>query len=122
MKNKSYIFCFLLFVAVFSIAYLVGGFIVRDNEPESIISNEANIGVVSEEETTRKTGTENKKIGYWIKADEDYIVIYNSDGIMISNTEISIEHFEDSEKQILREGIYVESAENLFRYLESYTS
>lgn len=122
MKKKSYIFCFLLFTALFSGAYVLGELFVREPEQESPISNEANIGVVNEVETTTKSNTESVKSGYWIKADGDYIVIYNSEGTMLTNTEISITNLEDSEKQILKEGIYVETADSLFRYLESYTS
>lgn len=121
MRNKSYIFCFILFTILFVAAYVAGRFVVTDDEKETGISNKANAEVIKETEYITKTNN-NDTSGYWIKAEGDYIVIYNGNGTVITNTEISIENFEDREKQILREGIYVETADSLFRYLESYTS
>lgn len=124
MNKKSYIFCFVVFMVIFMAAYVAGNFIVMDKEKESVKLNEANVNVIDETktETTSVTNTNISIGGYWIKADENYIVIYNRDGTLVSNTEICIDNFTDSEKKILTEGIYVETAEDLFRYLESYTS
>lgn len=120
MKNKSYIFCFVTFIAIFILAFFVGDRLGR--EDKKIKTDKTNANVVKETENTETDRVATTSSGYFIKAEKGYIIIYNHEGELISNTEISIAHFTEQEKRILENGIYVESAENLFRYLESYTS
>lgn len=121
MSKKSYIFCFVAFIIFFIAVYFAGKSIVKtDNNKEKSI-NEVNVAVENNE-TATKESNHREVAGYWMKTDNHYIVIYNNKGEIITNTEISVVNFSDTDKQILEDGIYVETAEDLFRYLESYTS
>jgi len=112
MSKKSYIFCFAIFAVLFITAYLIGVVVARDSESQVNITTDTDIFEESSEVYE----------GYWIKAVNGYIVIYNHEMELISNTEISVDLFSLSERNILESGIYVETAEELFSYLESYTS
>lgn len=121
MSKKSYIFCFVVFIIFFIMVYFTGKTIVKTDEDNKNNINEVNVAVEDNEKVSDKNG-QKQVAGYWIKTDNNYIVIYNNKGEIITNTEISDVNFSDTDKQILKEGIYVETAEDLFRYLESYTS
>lgn len=124
MKEKSYIFCFVAFIIIFIMAFFAGDYL--GNKENKIVSDKTDARVWKEEETRTETIETSRSnttgAGYWIKAENEYIVIYNYNGELVSNTEIGTWHFSEQEKKILENGIYVESAEDLFRYLESYTS
>lgn len=123
MRSKSYIFCFIVLIAVFLLSYTAGLYYGKDSAPKKEQVNTANIKTETESKKDNIVdSTESKLEGYWIKAMNNHIVIYSGDGAVLSNTEIAIDNFTESEKSILKEGIYVETAQKLFRYLESYTS
>ena len=70
-----------------------------------------------------QTETENLSEGYWVKAVNNKIFVYKSDGTtIVAETDIDISECSNSERSILENGVYLESAEELFKYLESNTS
>ncbi|MBE5957869.1 MAG: hypothetical protein E7254_03275 [Lachnospiraceae bacterium] len=112
MKRKTYIFCFVALIILFVSAYFAGTKIVKRNQIKyKGTDGEAvtNVGVTVIS-------------GYWLRLKDDYVVIYNSKDEYIANTAISTDSLSEEEKLILENGIYVETANELFRYLESYTS
>ena len=111
MKRKTYIFCFGALIILFVSAYFVGAFIGKRHTAQY---NKVDNEVV--------TSISKMTSGYWIRLKEGYIVIYNYKDEFVANTAISSEFLTEEERNILEDGIYVESANDLFRYLESYTS
>jgi hypothetical protein len=112
MKRKTYIFCFVALIILFISAYFAGSYSVKKN---NIKYNKVDSEVIT-------NNIERKATGYWIRIKNGYIVIYNYNDEFIANTAISSEYLSEEERLILEDGVYVESAHELFRFLESYTS
>lgn len=114
MNKRAYIFCLIVFMMGFMIAYFCG-FELGSYEYSS--PQDKAVDVSPKEET--QVSTE----GYWVKAHNDKIFVYKSDGrTVIAETDIDISQFSSREKKILESGIYLETAEELFKYLEANTS
>jgi hypothetical protein len=114
MNKRAYIFYFIVFILGFSVAYLSGVKMGTYSYPQS---SEKEVNVNAQQET--ETSTE----GYWVKISDDKIVVYHSDAeTVVAETDIDISEFSEKEKKILENGIYLENAEELFKYLEANTS
>lgn len=114
MNKRAYIFYLMILVCGFIIAYFAGVKMGSGTE-QSNIEQEANVVP----ETSTSTPTE----GYWVRAIDDTIYVYKSDKeTLVAETDINISGLTDKEKSILENGVYLENAEELFKYLEANTS
>lgn len=114
MNKRAYIFYLLVFIAGFAVAYFCG---VELGTYEYNTEQEQAVDVSPEKETLPPTD------GYWVKANNYKIYVYKSDGkTIIAETDIDISEFSLRERKILENGIYLETAEELFKYLEANTS
>ena len=110
MNKRAYIFYLLIFIFGFSLCYFVG-YKVGSN------TKMANTKVTESKESEKKVS------GYWIKAVNDTIFVFEKDGkTVVAQTDINISFLSEKEKALLSDGIYFETAEDLFKYLESNTS
>lgn len=114
MNKRAYIFYLIILVCGFAIAY-VSGFKIGSGNNQSKIEKEVNVNP----EISTSSPTE----GYWVKAVADKIYVYKSDkSTLVAETDINISGLSDGEKSILENGVYLENAEELFKYLEANTS
>lgn len=114
MNKRAYIFCFSVLICGFIVAYIAG--IKMGLEPQNE-KKEKEVNVNPQQETSVAAE------GYWVKAVDDKIFVYKSDGeTIVAETDIDISECSNMEKSILENGVYLESAEELFKYLESNTS
>lgn len=114
MNRRAYIFYLMILVCGFILAY-VAGVKMGSGTEQSNIEKEANVVP----ETSTSTPTE----GYWVKSVDDIIYVYKSDRTtVVAETDINISGLSDKEKSILENGVYLENAEELFKYLEANTS
>ena len=115
MSKRAYIFCLIIFIFGFSVAYVAG---IKEGLDEQPITNEKAVNVNPDKATTA-----DETEGYWVKAVNDVIFVYKSDKTtMIAETDINISELSAREKNVLTDGIYLENAEELFKYLEANTS
>ena len=114
MNKRAYIFCLIVLFLGFVVSYRVGVKLGEGNEQE-ILEQQVN----GNPETSAGTPTE----GYWVRAVDNIIFVYKHDGTtVIAETDIDISNLSEQEKSILEHGVYLESAEELFKYLEANTS
>lgn len=114
MNKRAYIFYLMILICGFTIAY-VAGFKIGSGSEQSNIEKEVNVD--PEESTNTPTD------GYWVKSVNDKIYVYKSDKeTLVAETDINISGLSDKEKNILENGVYLENAEELFKYLEANTS
>lgn len=114
MNKRAYIFYLSVFVVGFVIAYVVG---LKEGTDEGKALSDQVVNINSNGEKT--TTTE----GYWVKVHNNKIIVYKSDGsTVIAETDIDIKDYSASEQNILQDGIYLESSEKLFKFLEANTS
>lgn len=114
MSKRAYIFGFIVFIIFFIIVYLAG---VQLGTYDYSSESDKAVNVNPEKETESQTE------GYWVKANNNKIFVYKSDGeTIIAETDIDISEFSLQERMILENGVYLESAEDLFKYLEANTS
>ena len=114
MSKRAYIFTFIVCILGFVIAYLAG---VKLGTYDYEDNSDKTVNVNPEKETDSPTE------GYWVKATNSKIYVYKSDGeTIVAETDIDISEFSLQERSILENGIYLESAEELFKYLEANTS
>lgn len=115
MNKRAYIFYLSVLIAGFLIAYLSG---LKLGTYQYTQSKDKTVNV-SPEKNTEASATE----GYWVKASSNKIFVYKSDGeTVVAETDIDISEFSEREKKILENGVYLENAEKLFKYLEANTS
>lgn len=108
MNKRAYIFCLLalIIVATFEIGYNIG--IRKENNTNN---SKTNAEVSSKEE------------GYWIQAVDGMVTVFEEDKeTVVATTEISVSYFSEEEQEVLEEGFYFETAEELFNFLEANTS
>ena len=115
MNKRAYIFCLIVFIMGFCIAYFAG-----------IKEGENNIPLKREKTADVKPKEKNNNIaeeGYWVKSVNDVIIVYKSDKkTIVAETDISISKMTEKERNVLLDGIYLETSEELFKYLEANTS
>lgn len=116
MNKHAYIFYLSLLIVGFLVAYLSGLKLGVSNS--NGINNDKTVNVSPEIESNISV-TE----GYWVKSNDNKILVYKSDGnTIIAETDIDISECSEQEKKILENGVYLENAEKLFKYLEANTS
>ena len=110
MNKRAYIFCLIVLIIGFSISYICGS--KFGNRNSKTISNQI------------ETETSKSKIsGFWVKIKDGSVFVYQSDGqTVVSETGIDISQLSDQEIKILETGVYLETAQELFNFLESSTS
>lgn len=114
MNKRAYIFYFSIMVLGFFIAFFCG---VNLGEKDSRTNIDKTVNVNPTDNSI--TATE----GYWVKSNNNKIYVYKSDNeTIIAETDIDISEFTLKERKILENGIYLETAEQLFKYLEANTS
>ena len=117
MNKRAYIFCLIVFIIGFSLAYIVG-MKIGTEEGETLKEKVVN---VSPNQNSNSNETEAE--GYWVKTLNDKIIVYKKDGTtIVAETDINVSRLSDTDQKVLEHGIYLESAEELFKFLEANTS
>ena len=115
MSKRAYIFCLVIFIIGFLAAYIVGveiGTKEGDNLKEKVVN-------VSPDNKSDSKEVE----GYWVKGLNDKIVVYKKDGkTVVAETDIVVSRLPEADRKVLENGIYIENAEKLFKFLEANTS
>lgn len=115
MSKRAYIFCLVVFIIGFLAAYIVGveiGTKEGDNLKEKVVN-------VSPDNKSDSKEVE----GYWVKGLNDKIVVYKKDGkTVVAETDIVVSRLPEADRKVLENGIYIENAEKLFKFLEANTS
>ncbi len=75
----------------------------------------------TEESTETEEQTENPNT-FYAKEYNGYVAIFNHTNSLYEYTDISVEMLDDVVKKRIKEGIYFENIEELFAFLESYSS
>ena len=113
MNRRAYIFCLSILICGFVVAYICG--MKMGSGQDNVREQAVNVNPQQENVTSSE--------GYWVKANDNKIFVYKSDGeTMIAETGIDISEFSNQERSILENVVYLENAEELFKYLESNTS
>lgn len=115
MSKRAYIFCLVVFIIGFLAAYIVGveiGTKEGDNLKEKVVNVSPN------------NKSDSKEVeGYWVKDLNDKIVVYKKDGkTVVAETDIVVSRLPEADRKVLENGIYIENAEKLFKFLEANTS
>ena len=108
MSKRAYIFCLVVFIIGFLAAYIVG----------------VEIGTKEGDNLKEKVVNVSKEVeGYWVKDLNDKIVVYKKDGkTVVAETDIVVSRLPEADRKVLENGIYIENAEKLFKFLEANTS
>lgn len=111
MKNKYGIGIFvLLFLFIYFISY---GAYHESFQKENLSKNE----------TLTELTQENQMTGYYLYEKNGYVVVFKSDKITpYEYTDILYEDLPDILKQEIQNGKYIKNAEELYGFLENYTS
>lgn len=121
MNKRAYIFCLCIFFVAFIIAYLAGAGATYVKDEEVTTKEEAYVN--GNTSTTASEESDNEIDGYWIKSVDGKIVVYRKDGkTVFAKTEIRVENLTEREISVLENGLYIETPDELFNYLESNTS
>lgn len=115
MSKRAYIFCLVVFIIGFLAAYIAGveiGTKEGDNLKEKVVNVSPN------------NKSDSKEVeGYWVKGLNDKIVVYKKDGkTVVAETDIVVSRLPEADRKVLENGIYIENAEKLFKFLEANTS
>ena len=114
MSKRAYIFCLIVFILGFAIAYIAGVKIGTD-EGETLKEKVVNVSPNQEKATEAE--------GYWVKSLDGKIIVYKSDRTtVVAETDIDVSRMPEMDRSVLENGIYLETAEQLFKYLEANTS
>ena len=114
MSKRAYIFYLATFVSGFIVAYLMGVKIGM-NEGKTLTEQVVNVTPQKEDSTERD--------GYWVQIHNDKVIVYKSDKTtVVAETDININDYSESEQNILQNGVYLETSEELFKFLEANTS
>lgn len=129
---KKYNICFLLLLGIV-LTGLIGGFVLNQKR-----ESEEPIPTTEQEETLPETETvaEDRVVmnqmkikpvqqkGQFLLVSEDgFLLVFGSNGTEIClYTHIPISDFPETEREKLREGIWFQAMEEVYSYLESYTS
>jgi uncharacterized protein YwlG (UPF0340 family) len=114
MNKRAYIFCLIVFIIGFSMAYVVG-MKIGTEEGEYVKEKVVNVSPDNQNETVAE--------GYWVRALNEKIIVYRKDGTtVVAETDINVSRLSDTDRKVLETGIYLENAEQLFKFLEANTS
>ena len=115
MNKRAYIFCLIVFIMGFCVAYFAG---VKEGSNDVPLQKER-AAYVKPKEKSENSSEE----GYWVKSVDNVIIVYKSDKkTIVAETDINIAKLSEKERNILMYGIYLENSEELFKYLEANTS
>ena len=116
MYKRAFIFYLMILVIVFVATYFIGFSIGKETSYNGLDSS---ADVVTSKSDKDKADAE----GYWVLSVKGVICVYRDDKkTLVAETDIDISFFDEKEKNILKNGIYFENAEELFKYLEANTS
>lgn len=107
MNKRAYIFCL---VAAVIVATFIIGYNIGTNKQSNNFNSQTNAEIKERE-------------GYWLQSVEGYIVVFENDrATVVASTEIPVSGLSKKEQDILEEGFYFDTAEELFKFLEANTS
>lgn len=107
MNKRAYIFCL---VAAVIVATFVIGYNIGTDKQSKKNNSQTNAKVIEKE-------------GYWLQSVEGYIVVFENDSAtVVASTEIPVSSLSKKEQDVLAEGFYFDTAEELFKFLEANTS
>lgn len=111
MNKRAYIFYLSAIIVCFISAYKIGYDTGNQNKAEG-------------NDSYANANVETKQVeGYWIKSENGVVVVYEKDKkTIVATTEIVVENLPEEEQKVLKNGHYFETAQELFGFLESYTS
>lgn len=115
MNRRAYIFCLSVLLLGFTLSFVCGT--KMGSKKSKTISNKV------ETQASTTDSSMNKKTGYWVKLKGNTVFVYKYDGYtLVSETGIDVEHLTTRERRILENGVYLETKQELFNFLESSTS
>lgn len=113
MNKRAYIFYLGIFIMGIVVAFFVGRKFAMTDSP----ATETNV------KTTRYSAGEEYAEGFWLKLENDVIVVYgeNKEDV-IAETDIHGSDCSGRDRSMLKDGIYMENIESLFKFLQAHTS
>ena len=113
MKKRAYIFYSGIIIAGLIVAFFAGRKMAY-NDPPAAATNVRTAQTVKETESVS---------GYWLKLEDDVIVIYEENKKnIIAETDIHSADCSERDRKLLKTGIYMEDIDQLFKSLQSHTS
>lgn len=130
MKQKYYIGFFMtvfFMVSLLGIGYQMSYQYVMDRHAEQVKAEQEQereqIPEAPKEELVTTKGTAQKNEGYYLCALQGYVVVYLGDHETIYEmTEIPLDTLPDNVRSEVESGKYVETARELYGFLENYSS
>ena len=117
MKNKIVV-CIIILLAVIGIVWLVNIMLTKDNDS----SPDTQVELVEREDAV-DTVEEVNKPEYCLLIEEDFLVVYlSSTGEMYFNTGINADELSPDILDRIGQGLGFETEEELFDFLENYSS
>ena len=102
MNKRAYIFCL---VAAVIVATFVIGYNIGTDKQSKKNNSQTNAKVIEKE-------------GYWLQSVEGYIVVFENDrATVVASTEIPVSSLSKKEQDVLAEGFYFDTAEELFKFI-----
>lgn len=113
MNKRAYIFYLGILITGIIVAFFVGRKIAMSDAPAA----ETNV------KTTKHISNKEPADGYWLKLENDVIVVYQQNKKdVIAQTDIHGDDCSERDRNMLKDGIYMESIEDLIKYLQAHTS
>lgn len=119
-------------IGFFSILFLIAGCLIAGNEVSyrSMLAKEKIVDSVKHKKTDsieiRQSSAKGDSIpddSYYLKELHGYVAVYLQDGITLYEiTDLSVGNLPDEVRTDLENGIYLDSAERLYGFLENYSS
>jgi len=114
----------LSFILMLSLVIFVAGFALRKQSQNSA-DNNANPQISASEVKSSRRSSTGSDTGFLLRLEGNTLFAYhiiNNTCKSVEQAEIEISSFSAEDIKLLQNGIYADSAEELFLYFESYTS
>ena len=110
-------------IGFFSVLFLITGCLIAGYQVSynNLLENEKNDSI-----QTRRSSAKGESVSddaYYLKELHGYVAVYLQDGTTLyETTSLSVNNLPDEVQQDLKNGIYLKSAEELYGFLENYSS
>ena len=118
--------------AIFSVLFLITGCLIAGYQVSynNLLEKEKAIELTKNEKNdsiqTRRSSAKGESVSddaYYLKELHGYVAVYLQDGTTLyETTSLSVNNLPDEVQQNLKNGIYLKSAEELYGFLENYSS
>lgn len=119
-------------IGFFSVLFLITGCLIAGYQVSynNLLKKEKAIELTKNEKNdsiqTRRSSAKGESVSddaYYLKELHGYVAVYLQDGTTLyETTSLSINNLPDEVQQDLKNGIYLKSAEELYGFLENYSS